>query len=210
MMTKTLTLGFSALLLVAAMAFTARGQFGSTGGFTPPQETLPSITDDVSASTTTFTSRYFYRRPTSEFVMYREAYLNDSTPLANNNIERLDWYGNDSAGNKDLFARIAVLQEWVTTTDEDAAITFSIKDNGSTVQYLRIDATDGTEAVVASKLIQANAGLKHQTGVSIPATCVQGSMYHDTNSDDCANTGGGDGALCICKTTNTWALVQNM
>jgi len=27
--------------------------------------------------------------------------------------------------------------------------------------------------------------------------------------DDCADTGGGDGALCICKTTNTWALIAN-
>jgi len=209
-MTKTITLAFAALLVVASMALTARGQFGSTGGFTPPQETLPSITDDVSASTTTFTSRYLYRYPTSELVMYREVYLNDATPLANNNIEWLDWYGNDSAGNKDIFARIAVLQEAVTSTDEDGAITFSIKDNGSTTQYLRIDASDGTEAVVASKLIAANAGLKHRTGVSIPATCVQGTIFHDTNSDDCADTGGGDGALCVCKTTNTWALVQNM
>ena len=46
-------------------------------------------------------------------------------------------------------------------------------------------------------------------GTTIPGTCAVGQMYQDTNSDDCADTGGGDGALCLCKTTNNWALISN-
>jgi hypothetical protein len=46
-------------------------------------------------------------------------------------------------------------------------------------------------------------------GATLPATCTQGAYFHDTDSDDCADTGGGDGALCLCKTTNTWVLISN-
>lgn len=46
-------------------------------------------------------------------------------------------------------------------------------------------------------------------GTTLPATCSQREVFHDTDSDDCADTGAGDGALCICKTANTWALLFN-
>lgn len=44
---------------------------------------------------------------------------------------------------------------------------------------------------------------------TLPATCAVGEVFADTDSDDCADTGGGDGAMCICKSTNTWALLVN-
>jgi hypothetical protein len=59
-------------------------------------------------------------------------------------------------------------------------------------------------------LIHAYEGVQDKLGTALPATCTQGISFLDTDSDDCADTGGGDGALCYCKTTNTWALVQNI
>lgn len=60
------------------------------------------------------------------------------------------------------------------------------------------------------KLVTAYAGLKDQSGTTLPATCTQSTTFHDTDSDDCADTGGGDGAVCFCKTTNTWALLTDI
>lgn len=54
------------------------------------------------------------------------------------------------------------------------------------------------------------AQLTIPSGTALPATCSVGHQFQDTDSDDCANTGGGDGALCQCKATNTWALVANI
>lgn len=53
------------------------------------------------------------------------------------------------------------------------------------------------------------AKLELPNGTTIPATCTVGEIFQDTNSNDCADSGGGDGALCICKSTNTWALISN-
>lgn len=55
---------------------------------------------------------------------------------------------------------------------------------------------------------ESTVNLSH--GTALPGTCATGQYFQDTDSDDCANTGGGDGAVCVCKTTNTWALVQNI
>lgn len=43
---------------------------------------------------------------------------------------------------------------------------------------------------------------------SKPATCAVGELLVITDSDDCTN-GSGDGALCVCKSANTWALVAD-
>jgi hypothetical protein len=45
---------------------------------------------------------------------------------------------------------------------------------------------------------------------TLPTTCAVGEIFLDTDSDDCADTGGGDGALCICKDTDTWVLLNNI
>lgn len=65
-------------------------------------------------------------------------------------------------------------------------------------QSLAINAT-----VSPAKLVLPNS-------TTIPATCTVGELYLDTDSNDCVNTAAGDGALCICKSTNTWALVANI
>lgn len=60
-----------------------------------------------------------------------------------------------------------------------------------------------------SKIDAGGSTFELPNGTALPATCVVGEFFQDTDSNDCANTGGGDGALCICKTTNTWALISN-
>ena len=83
----------------------------------------------------------------------------------------------------------------LTLNGEDAYVEGTFEVDGS-VQF------DGA--------VTCNAALILQTGTTLPAACTQGQLFHDTDSDDCADTGGGDGALCICKSSNTWALVVNM
>ena len=53
------------------------------------------------------------------------------------------------------------------------------------------------------------ASFEVPNGTDLPATCAIGQLFHDTDSNDCANTAAGDGALCICKTANTWVLLFN-
>lgn len=75
------------------------------------------------------------------------------------------------------------------------------------------------DLTVADDLVSVAAGTKFNAGDgaglelpntnTLPATCNIGEIFHDPNSNDCADTGGGDGALCICKSSNTWVLVSN-
>ena len=64
-------------------------------------------------------------------------------------------------------------------------------------------------AVVTGAWDFGGGGLEIPNGTTIPGTCTVGQMFQDTDSDDCADTGAGDGALCLCKTTNVWALISN-
>ena len=75
-----------------------------------------------------------------------------------------------------------------------------------------INSDSGTKTFSLLSGIYADAGaakLELPNGTTIPATCTVGEVFADTNSNDCADSGGGDGALCICKSANTWALVAN-
>lgn len=44
---------------------------------------------------------------------------------------------------------------------------------------------------------------------TLPSTCAVGELYVVTDDDDCASSASGDGAICICKSSNTWALQDN-
>lgn len=52
------------------------------------------------------------------------------------------------------------------------------------------------------------ASLTIPNGNSLPGLCSSGQLFQDTDSDDCADTGAGDGALCICK-AGSWTLISN-
>ena len=69
-------------------------------------------------------------------------------------------------------------------------------------------ATNITPA--SGKLVDTgSAKLELPNGTAIPATCNVGEVFIDTDSDDCIDTGAGDGAYCVCKSADTWALVSN-
>lgn len=47
------------------------------------------------------------------------------------------------------------------------------------------------------------------SGTDLPATCGTGQLFQDTNDNACTDTNDGDGALCICKSADSWAVVSN-
>ena len=77
------------------------------------------------------------------------------------------------------------------------------------VERARINSAGVLLMASGSKIDAGGSTFELPNGAALPATCVVGELFQDTDSNDCANTGGGDGALCICKTTNTWALISN-
>lgn len=85
---------------------------------------------------------------------------------------------------------------------------------GATTVYndTTITPASGTKNIILSAGMYSDNGaakLEIPNGTTIPATCTVGEIFDDTNSNDCIDSGGGDGALCICKSTNTWALISN-
>lgn len=78
----------------------------------------------------------------------------------------------------------------------------------SSLLYGTFNATPASQTLTVNGFLTSTS-FAIPKGTTIPATCVQGSMFLDTNSDNCAD-GAGDGAVCVCKTTNTWALVTNI
>ena len=89
----------------------------------------------------------------------------------------------------------------------------SISDSGSSTTVVNADtnAIDFVSAdLTTTGTVDLGGGtLEVPNGTTIPASCNVGEVFADTDSDDCANTGGGDGCLCICKSSNTWAVIQN-
>lgn len=79
----------------------------------------------------------------------------------------------------------------------------------SVTERMRITSAGVMQMASGSFIDAGGAKFELPNGTALPATCLQGELFHDTDSNDCVNTGGGDGALCICKTTNTWALISN-
>lgn len=64
--------------------------------------------------------------------------------------------------------------------------------------------------ITATGAVDTSAGtLEIPNGTSLPGTCSIGQIFADTDSDDCADTGSGDGCLCVCKASNTWAIITN-
>lgn len=103
-----------------------------------------------------------------------------------------------------------------TGTGAGGAVVFQTSAAGTTgstlnaaTERMRITSA-GVMQMASGSYIDAGAGkFELPNGTAIPATCTVGELFQDTDSNDCINTGGGDGALCICKTTNTWALISN-
>ncbi len=93
-----------------------------------------------------------------------------------------------------------------STLDIDTATTGNFRVNG-TAEYI----WNATKFDFSTNIADMSAGTALMPkGTALPATCSVGSYFQDTDSNDCANTAGGDGAVCACKAANTWALLKDI
>lgn len=118
----------------------------------------------------------------------------------------IELYGNEAAstGNIDIESgAVSNSQVRLIGTQADSDLIVII--GGATKLAVSSDDTDFRNNVIFG----TGGSLELPNGTTLPATCSVGNVFHDTDSDDCADTGSGDGALCICKSTDTWALVSN-
>lgn len=90
----------------------------------------------------------------------------------------------------------------VTTPTADQAIT--LPNATGTVALI-----NGTSGQYSGAHDFSGTTLEIPNGTSLPGECTIGQLFADTDSDDCVNTGGGNGALCICKTADNWAIIFN-
>lgn len=89
--------------------------------------------------------------------------------------------------------------------------TEGIRIDVNTNNVLALEAFDGSDAAIfSSNSINAGGIFNAPNGTDLPATCVVGDVFHDTNDDACADADTGDGVVCICKTTDTWVVVQDI
>ena len=81
----------------------------------------------------------------------------------------------------------------------------------NSTQTWDLDTNGKFTASVATAIMDLSGGRTVlSSGTTLPASCLVGEWFHDTDSDDCADTGSGDGAICVCKSANTYALVANI
>lgn len=97
----------------------------------------------------------------------------------------------------------------------DGTLTCDAISNSGTLTQVGTSAFTGAITAAAATftgVVDAGAAtsIEIKNGTAIPATCSIGQLFHDTDSDDCADTPAGDGALCLCKAANTWAAVANI
>lgn len=93
-----------------------------------------------------------------------------------------------------------------STLDIDTATTGNLR-VGGTAEY----TWDASKFNIQANILDITTGKAEMpAATALPATCTIGEYFQDTDSNDCANTGGGDGAICVCKAANTWVLVANI
>ncbi len=82
--------------------------------------------------------------------------------------------------------------------------------NSNTWDVSAAGVASGLTGVTSTGTVDfSGATLEVPNGTDLPATCSVGMIFHETDDDACADAAGGDGALCICKSANTWAAVAN-
>jgi len=74
-----------------------------------------------------------------------EFFRDDSTPNDDDKLGEIFFYGRDSAGNKEDYARIRVDIKDVTTTTEDGQMAIGVKRAGSIIDYLFINGETGLQ-----------------------------------------------------------------
>ena len=119
----------------------------------------------------------------------------------------------------------------ITTTENNAAA-LTIQDKTGD-DYILINTSTGSESMSFGNATDNNnftflgsgnltgttglinfggalSGIEIANGTDLPDTCTVGTLFLDTDDDACSDAGGGDGCLCLCKTSNTFAVVQNI
>jgi hypothetical protein len=135
------------------------------------------------------TSNYFSN------VIAQNLLLFDS---GNDHYLTLDWNEDEGAN------RVLSL-----TMDGDHTLALAANLTVESAATVNQDTTTDATGVVFGGLNMGAGTLELPNGTDLPATCNVGEIWHDTDDDACADAGGGDGALCICKSADTWALVSN-
>jgi hypothetical protein len=136
----------------------------------------------------------------------------DTVVQSGDQVGNFQFYAADGT----VFGAVASMRAEIDTTpgsgDTPGRLLFSTASDGSSTLTEAMRITNAqTVQIAGGKRLDVSSGLLTiPKGNTIPATCTQGEIYHDLNSNDCVDTGGGDGALCSCKSTNTWALIVNM
>jgi hypothetical protein len=94
----------------------------------------------------------------------------------------------------------------VNTGDDSEIVTF-----GNTTTNPNYAFTGSGDLSGPTGLINfgtAASGVEIANGTDLPDTCTVGVLFLDTNDDQCDDANdAGDGVLCLCKATNTFAAV---
>jgi len=79
---------------------------------------------------------------------------------------------------------------------------------GSTTPIVRCWFNRGVASgLVTAADMDVTTTLNVPSGTILPATCTASEIFLDTDSDDCADTGGGSGSACVCTAANTWTQI---
>jgi hypothetical protein len=120
-------------------------------------DTLRVYTGTCSTFTQVLMGNGYFSNATGGLI---ELWRADGTPNNDDVVGTLQMNSYDSGLASQNYATVSANIEEVTAGDEDGSLVFSVFDNGSLTEYLRLDATDGVESIVASKpiaLLQGDA-----------------------------------------------------
>jgi len=161
-------------------------------------------------------------------------YHDSASPVDGDVIAQIDFDGEDDTAAENTYATIKVeIQdiELGPPSSTESIMRFYVNSDGSNVEFLRLDGTDGVDQVYASKQVNASAGL---TCNDQDLTNVGAGYFDSINADNASvdymdvnileitqedvngetpscttgqlrlDTGGDTVELCYCQTTNTW------
>lgn len=120
----------------------------------------------------------------------------------------ISMYADDGGSADQEIARLYSAYTDATGGSEDATFSIDLVTAGA---FGAAELTLTSLGILtASGIDQGSGTLEIPNNATLPATCTIGQIFLDTDSNDCADTGSGDGAVCVCKATNTWALLTDI
>jgi hypothetical protein len=100
----------------------------------------------------------------------------------------------------------------ISDTDGVDYLTIEVDGNGDvTVVASGGDISFGDENLTTTGSVDFGGGaLEIPNGTDLPATCSVGQIFQDTDDNACADAGGGDGVVCVCKSADAWAVLTDI